>query len=74
MANNLDFFDCEIVIENEYSRYHIDLTENYEGYKYYLAVYEKFFNKDPMEHFESVGFETEKQVFDYIRKIKKEYE
>ena len=48
--------------------YEIDITENYEGDKWHVVVYKK--DTLPYEHYETVGLNNEKEVFDYLRKLK----
>ena len=50
--------------------YEIDITENYEGDKWHVVVYEK--DTLPYEHYETIGFNSEKKIFDYIRKLQKQ--
>ena len=50
--------------------YEIDITENYEGDKWHVVVYEK--DTLPYEHYETKGFNSEKEIFDYIRKLQKQ--
>tara|TARA_Y100001963_G_scaffold139473_1_gene205349 strand:- start:1166 stop:1390 length:225 start_codon:yes stop_codon:yes gene_type:complete len=57
--------------------YEIDITENYEGDKWHVVVYEKdtllgFKYELPYEHYETVGLNNEKEIFDYLRKLREE--
>jgi hypothetical protein len=47
--------------------YSIEVTEDYEGDKWHVVVYES--NTLPYEHYETIGFNTEKEVFEYIREL-----
>ena len=59
-----------ITIPTGESYYSIEVTENSEGDKFHLVVYET--NTVPYEHYETIGFNTEKEVFDYIRELQKQ--
>ena len=54
--------------------YQIDITENYEGDKWHVVVYEKdtLLSKIIYEHYETVGLNNEKEIFDYFRKLREE--
>lgn len=47
--------------------YSIEVTEDYEGDKWRVVVYES--STVPYEHYETIGFNTEKEVFEYIREL-----
>lgn len=47
--------------------YSIEVTEDYEGDKWHVVVYES--STVPYEHYETIGFNTEKEVFEYIREL-----
>jgi hypothetical protein len=47
--------------------YSIEVTEDYEGDKWHVVVYES--NTLPYEHYETIGFNTEREVFEYIREL-----
>ena len=47
--------------------YSIEVTEDYEGDKWHVVVYES--STLPYEHYETIGFNTEKEVFEYIREL-----
>ena len=50
--------------------YEIDIIEDYEGDKWHVAVHET--STVPYEYYDSRGFNTEKEVFEYIRELQKE--
>ena len=50
--------------------YSIEVTEDYEGDKWHGVVYES--STVPYEHYETIGFNTEKEVFEYIRELQKQ--
>jgi hypothetical protein len=50
--------------------YEIDITENYEGDKWHVVVFEK--EGKTYTHYETVGLNNEKEVFDYLRKLREE--
>ena len=50
--------------------YSIEVTEDYEGDKWHVVVYES--STVPYEHYETIGFNTEKEVFEYIRELQKQ--
>ena len=47
--------------------YSIEVTEDYEGDKWHVVVYES--STVPYEHYETIGFNTEREVFEYIREL-----
>tara|TARA_R100001224_G_C3968491_1_gene131648 strand:+ start:255 stop:449 length:195 start_codon:yes stop_codon:yes gene_type:complete len=52
------------------NQFEIHLTENYEGDKYHVVVYEPSAST-PLPHYETIGFNTAKQVFEYIKELEK---
>ena len=50
--------------------YSIEVTEDCEGDKWHVVVYES--STVPYEHYETIGFNTEKEVFEYIRELQKQ--
>jgi hypothetical protein len=44
-----------------------EITEDYEGDKWHIVIFEKVNDKSPYEHIDTVGVNTEKEVFDLIR-------
>ena len=47
--------------------YSIEVTEDYEGDMWHVVVYES--STVPYEHYETIGFNTEREVFEYIREL-----
>jgi len=62
--NNLDL---NIFNSNYDQEYKVEITENYESDRFHVVVYET--DQTPNEHYETVGFNTEKQVFNYLKKL-----
>ena len=62
--NNLDLNIFNSNYDQEYS---IEITENYENDKFHVVVFET--DQTPNEHYETVGFDTEKQVYDYLKQL-----
>jgi hypothetical protein len=62
--NNLDLNIFNSNYDQEYS---IEITENYEDDKFHVVVFET--DQTPNEHYETVGFDTEKQVYDYLKQL-----
>ena len=62
--NNLDL---NIFNSNYDQEYKVEITENYESGRFHVVVYET--DQTPNEHYETVGFNTEKQVFNYLKKL-----
>tara|TARA_X000001388_G_scaffold69315_1_gene57764 strand:+ start:562 stop:765 length:204 start_codon:yes stop_codon:yes gene_type:complete len=62
--NNLDL---KIFNSNYDQEYSIEITENYEDDKFHVVVFET--DQTPNEHYETVGFDTEKQVYDYLKQL-----
>ena len=49
------------------SKYIVEITEDYEGDKFHIVVFETYCT--PNEHYETLGFDTEKEVYDYLKKL-----
>ena len=65
MTDNLSF---DINLTNkENQMYRIEITENYENNKFHVVVFET--DQTPNEHYETLGFKTEKQVFVYLKQL-----
>jgi len=64
IMNNLDL---NIFNSNYDQEYKVEITENYESDRFHVVVYET--DQTPNEHYETVGFNTEKQVFNYLKKL-----
>ena len=62
--NNLDL---NIFNSNYDQEYKVEITENYESDRFHVVVYET--DQTPNEHYETLGFNTEKQVFNYLKKL-----
>ena len=62
--NNLDL---NIFNSNYDQEYKVEITENYESDRFHVVVYET--DQTPNEHYETKGFDTEKQVFNYLKKL-----
>ena len=60
---NLDLY----LKDTDNNEYKIEITENYENDKFHVVVFET--DQTPNEHYETVGFDTEKQVFNYLQKL-----
>ena len=45
----------------------VEITEDCEGDKWHVVVYES--NTVPYEHYETIGFNTEKEIFDYLKEL-----
>ena len=64
-------FDINIFVSTKQS-YRLELTENYEGHKYHIVVYD--YSTTPAEHIDTQGFDNEKEVFNYIRSFECKHE
>ena len=51
--------------------YHIEITENYEGDKFHVVIFDGKSDL-PHDHLETIGLNNEKEVFDYLRKLREE--
>lgn len=60
---NLDLY----LKDTDNNEYKIEITENYENDKFHVVVFET--DQTPNEHYETLGFNTEKQVFNYLQKL-----
>ena len=60
---NLDLY----LKDTDNNEYKIEITENYENDKFHVVVFET--DQTPNEHYETLGFDTEKQVFNYLQKL-----
>ena len=63
MKNHLSF-DVDLYISNE-KQYKVEITEDYEGDRFHCVVFEK--NEDTYEYCQTVGFDSEKSVFNFLR-------
>ena len=45
--------------------FRIEVTENYEGDKYHINVFEK--DESSYDHYQTLGFDNEKGLFNYLR-------
>ena len=59
----------DLVIKNVQHKinYHVEITENYEGDKWHVVVYEE--GDFPYQHFDTQGFKTAKQVINYLKDL-----
>ena len=63
--------DIDIFVSTKQS-YRLELTENYEGHKYHIVVFD--YSTTPDEHIDTQGFDNEKEVFNYIRSFECKHE
>jgi len=61
---NLDLY----LKDTDNNEYKIEITENYENDKFHVVVFET--DQTPNEHYETLGFDTEKQVYNYLQNYK----
>ena len=49
--------------------YIVEITEDYEGDKFHVVTYDA---KSPLphDHWETIGLDNEKDVFDYLRRLR----
>ena len=50
------------------TEFDLEITENYEGDKWHVAVYVRLAENN-YEHWETVGLDTQAELFNYIRKL-----
>mgnify|MGYP001213646235 CR=1 FL=1 len=62
-------FDINVFVSSK-QLYRIEVTENYEGDKFHCVVFDSSVLKE--EHIETQGFETEKEVFEFVRGLHNE--
>tara|TARA_X000001388_G_scaffold41442_1_gene29172 strand:- start:215 stop:421 length:207 start_codon:yes stop_codon:yes gene_type:complete len=60
-------FDINVFVSSK-ELYRVEVTEDYEGDRYHCVVFDSSVLQE--EHIDTKGFETEKQVFDFIRQLK----
>jgi len=48
--------------------YTIQVTENYEDDKYHVEIFEVL-EDPPAEHIDTKGFDTEREVFEYLKQV-----
>jgi len=65
MTNHLAF-DINLLTYDSDS-YQVQVTENYEGDKYHCTL----FDLNTNEHLDTQGFKTEKEIFEYLRKLER---
>ena len=65
MTNHLAF-DINLLTYNNDS-YQVQVTENYEGDKYHCTLFDLKTN----DHLDTQGFKTEKEIFEYLRKLER---
>ena len=61
-------FDINL-INKENQMYRIEITENYENDKFHVVVFETDDSPYPDEHYATLGFKTENQVFVYLKQL-----
>tara|TARA_R110000851_G_scaffold321049_1_gene486225 strand:- start:51 stop:293 length:243 start_codon:yes stop_codon:yes gene_type:complete len=61
-------FDINLT-NKENQMYRIEITENYENDKFHVVVFETDDSPYPDEHYTTLGFKTEKQVFVYLKQL-----
>ena len=59
-------FDIDLT-NKENQTYRIEVTENYEDDKFHVVVFET--DQTPNEHYATLGFKTENQVFVYLKQL-----
>lgn len=58
----------DIKIKNIHGvNYHVEITKDYEGSKWHVVVFEE--TDFPYEHCDTQGFETKRQVKDYLKNL-----
>jgi|TARA_R110000796_G_scaffold81551_1_gene179569 hypothetical protein len=62
------YFNLDLNLRDlDNKEYLIEITENYEDDKFHVVVFET--EQTPNEHYATLGFDTEKQVYDYLKKL-----
>ena len=82
MCSNIRRHDCQVwgiimnadihITSNEGNRYCVELTENYEGDKFHLAIFEVS-PQHPNEHWDTKGFCTFDEVYTYLEALQKNF-
>ena len=60
-------FNCRVDNHQWKQTFEIDVIKNYEGDIYHCAVFVSDFGTNDNEHYETKGFDTEKDFFDYLQ-------
>ncbi len=60
-------FDIKIYSHDTSDVYKIEVTENYEGDKWHVVVFE--IDDLDFNHFDTRGFDTPNEVFEYLREL-----
>lgn len=60
-------FDIKIYSQDTSDVYQIEVTENYEGDKWHVVVFE--IDGTDFIHFDTRGFDTPNEVFEYLREL-----
>ena len=73
MDKNELAFDVSISTNKEpIINFHIEITENYEGDKWHVVVYETQKVGKVFEHYETLGFENMDKFINYLRQLTEE--
>jgi hypothetical protein len=62
-------FDINVFVSSK-QLYRIEVTENYESDKFHCVVFDSSILQE--EHIDTKGFETEKEVFEFVRGLQNE--
>ena len=67
-------FACTITLPFNHktkSQFDIDVTEDYEGDKFHVVVYERHKGEEPAEHIDTRGFENMEAVYQYLKNLER---
>tara|TARA_Y100001937_G_scaffold110690_1_gene156518 strand:+ start:73 stop:303 length:231 start_codon:yes stop_codon:yes gene_type:complete len=59
--------DCKVINDQLKQTFDIEVTKNYEGDLYHCAVFVSDFGTNDNEHYETKGFDTERDLFEYLQ-------
>ena len=59
--------DFKVINDQLKQTFDIEVTKNYEGDLYHCAVFVSDFGTNDNEHYETKGFDTERDLFEYLQ-------
>ena len=64
-----DFSDPDEIETKELIEYNVQITENYEDDRFHVVVYEVYSDQS-LDHYCTLGFPNEKQVYNFLKVLK----
>lgn len=63
------YYDEHGIGIKELIEYNVEITENYEDDKFYVVVYEVYSDQSS-DHYSTLGFPNEKEVYNFLKVLK----